>query len=135
MMHFFPEGTFTTPEGYELSLDREENMIVWKKAFAPTGFRFVIVKLEIPKDAAVVFTPTKCRADRAIVLGFYPCEEGGEEIGQLDITSARSMFTRSFNYDLGKLVMPDLFDPCPIRTCSNGIHFFRTFEEAREYIF
>lgn len=125
------------PVGYEFSLRRDEDMIVWKKAFAfkeKGGYEHVIIKLKISKDAAVVFTPTKCRTSEAIVLGFYPCEYSGEEY-PLDRTSAMSWYDNSYKYNLGKKIVPDYFDPDWRRTCSHGIHFFRRFYEAVEYIF
>ena len=131
------------PFGFELSVSRDEDMIVWKRALKPElkryGSRFnpkfyepVIVKLKIPKDAAVLFTPTKCRASRAIVLGFYPCALGGEEY-ELDMTSAMSWYDHSFKYNLGEEIIPDCFDRDWRKTCSHGIHFFRNFDEAVNY--
>ena len=131
------------PVGYEVSLSRDNDMIVWKKAFNTKikydvyhvpHYEYVIVKLKIPKDAAVLFTPSKCRASRAIVLGFYPCAYGGEEY-ELDMTSAMSWYDRSFRYNLGEEISPDDFDRNWRKTCSHGIHFFRNFNEAVNYVF
>lgn len=131
------------PVGYEVSLSRDEDMIVWKKALVEnikeinydSFYVPVVVKLKIPKDAAVVFTPYKCRASRAIVLGFYHCAYGGDEMSKLYIKSAMSWYDRSFKYNLGETIMPDCFNMDWRKTCSHGIHFFRTFEEAASYIF
>lgn len=129
--------------GFEVSLSRDEDMIVWKKVlvekikynnYKEPYREHVIVKLKIPKDAVIVFTPTKCRANRAIVLGFYPCAFGGEEY-KLDITSAISWYDHSFKYHLGDEIRPDCFDPDWRRTCSHGIHFFRSFDDAVKYVF
>lgn len=128
------------PVGFDLSLSRDEDMIGWKKALiigvnlGIIGYEHVIVKLKIPKDASVLFTPTKCRANRAIVLGFYPCALGGEEY-ELDMTTAMSWYDHSFEYHLGDELHPDYFDRDWRRTCSHGIHFFRDFYEAVQYIF
>lgn len=132
------------PFGFELSLSRDNDMIVWKKALDPElkhdslldldYYEYVIVKLKIPKDASVLFTPTKCRANRAIVLGFYPCEFDGD-IYQLDKTSAMSWYDHSYKYKLGEEITPDKFDTDWRRTCSHGIHFYRRFEEARRHVF
>lgn len=132
------------PIGYEFSLSRDEDMIVWKKALNPTKiksnnykepcYEHVIVMLKIPKDASVLFTPTKCRASRAIVLGFYPCAYCGEEY-ELDMTSAISWYDHAYKYNLGEEVRPDCFNPDWRKTCSHGIHFFRTFDEAVNYEF
>ena len=137
------------PVGFDVSLNRDKDMVVWKKAFDPElkpslkscswdypmgHHEPVIIKLKIPKDAAVLFTPTKCRANRAIVLGFYPCAYGGEEY-ELNMTSAISWYNNSFKYNLGDELHPDYFDPDWRKTCSHGIHFFRTFDEAVNYVF
>jgi hypothetical protein len=133
------------PIGFEFSLSRDDDMIVWKKAlktelkrhgsrFNPEFYEPVIVKLKIPKDASVLFTPKKCRASRAIVLGFYPCAYGGEEY-ELDITSAMAWYDHSFKYNLGEEITPDCFDHDWRNTCSHGINFFRNFDEAVNYVF
>ena len=132
------------PVGFELSLSRDKDMIVWKKALTVTDpehkrrtlytYEPVIVKLKIPKDAEVLVTPTKCRANRAIVLGFYPCALGREEY-ELDMTSAMSWYDHSYKYHLGDELHPDYFDRNWRKTCSHGIHFFRNFDEAVQYVF
>ena len=131
------------PVGYEFSLSRHNDMIVWKKVlvekfkynnYKEPCYEHVIVKLKIPKDTSVVFTPSKCRASRAIVLGFYPCAYGGEAY-ELDMTSAMSWYDHSFKYNLGEEISPDCFDPDWRRTCGHGIHFFRNFDEAVQYVF
>lgn len=131
------------PFGFELSLSRDDDMIVWKKAlntkikfnnYKEPYYEDVIVKLKIPKDAAVLFTPNKCRADRAIVLGFYPCAYGCE-VYELDITSAMSWYNHAFRYNFGQEIVPDCFDGDWRRTCSHGIHFFRNFDYAVNYEF
>lgn len=131
------------PLGFELSFVRDDDMIVWKKALN-SKIKFnnhkvpyhehIIVKLKIPKDATILFTPNKCRANRAIVLGFYPCAYGGERY-QLDLSSAMSWYDHSYRYKPGEEIAPDRFDCDWHRTCSHGIHFFRTFDEALHYVF
>lgn len=140
----FDDDTIIPPVGYEFSLSRDEDMIVWKKALVPKikynnyykeqYHEHVIVMLKIPKDAAVVFTPSKCRASRAIVLGFYPCAYGGEA-HELDMISAMSWYDHSYKYNFGEEIIPDCFDRNWRKTCSHGIHFFRNFDEAVQYIF
>lgn len=139
----FDDDTIIPPFGFEVSLSRDEDMIVWKKALNPKVkfnnykepyFEHVIVMLKIPKDASVVFTPSKCRANRAIVLGFYPCAYGGEAY-ELDITSTMSWYNHAFRYNFDQEVVPDYFDRNWRKTCSHGIHFFRNFDEAVQYIF
>ena len=142
-LNFIVDDDVIPPVGFELSLSRDEDMIVWKKVLVEkikyNNYRepyceHVIVKLKIPKDASVVFTPSKCRASRAIVLGFYPCAYGGEAY-ELAMTSAISWYNNSFKYNLGEEIFPDCFNPDWRKTCSNGIHFFRNFDEAVNYVF
>ena len=139
----FDDDTIIPPFGFEFSLSRDDDMIVWKKVlvekikhnnYKEPYYEHVIVKLKIPKDAAVLFTPSKCRASRAIVLGFYPCAYGGETY-ELDMTSAMSWYDHSFKYNLGEEISPDCFDRNWRKTCSHGIHFFRNFDEAVDYVF
>ena len=139
----FDDDNIIPPFGFEFSLSRDDDMIVWKKVlvekikhnnYKEPYYEHVIVKLKIPKDAAVLFTPSKCRASRAIVLGFYPCAYGGEEY-ELDMTSAMSWYDRSFRYNLGEEISPDDFDCTWRKTCGHGIHFFRNFDEAVNYVF
>jgi hypothetical protein len=135
-LNFIVDDDVIPPAGFELSLRRDDDMIVWKKVLSFNGqmFEYVIAKLKIPKDAAILFTPTKCRANRAIVLGFYPCEYGGDD-HQLSLPSATSWYDHSYRYRLGQEISPDHFDSDWRKTCSHGIHFFRTFEEAASYVF
>lgn len=124
-----------------LSENRSKDIYGWKKVYnvKDNGFynsyEAVIAKLIIPKDAAVVFTNHKCRASYAIVDGFYPYDrlfEPGPS-KKLDMKLAFSAWDTRFYYEDGKAVTPDSFDPDPNVECSHGIHFFRTYEEARQY--
>ena len=36
-------------------------------------------------------------------------------------------------YEPGKIVYPDKYDPDIRVECTNGIHFFQTYEEAEEF--
>ena len=38
-----------------------------------------------------------------------------------------------YSYELGKEVYPDDFDENRYYECSHGIHFFMSFDEARDY--
>ena len=89
----------------------------------------IIVKLTIPETARRVGRAgEKCRADKAIVESFYNCD--GTEI---PMTCGFSSWDESFRYEKGKVVVPSGFDENRWKTCGQGIHFFLTFEEARNY--
>jgi hypothetical protein len=95
----------------------EGDLIVWKKIYKRG--KFIICKLKIPADAKRVggLIGRKCRAEFAIVLD-------GEGYSSHD---------NSFEYKVGKTVIPHEFDPNPMVECSGGIHFFLTKEEAEAY--
>ena len=127
-----------------LSENRNKDICGWKKVLylvyhddrhPRPEYKIAIAKLIIPKDAAVMFTNHKCRASYAIVDGFYPqdrlFEPGPSK--KLNTKLAFSAWNTRFYYEDGKTVTPDSFDPDPDRECSHGIHFFRTYEEARQY--
>lgn len=90
----------------------------------------IIVELEIPADARRISGfSRKCRADKAIVLGFY--NKKGEPLPNL--THEYSRYDGNFVYTRGKVVRADDFDP-ERTTCAPGIHFFLTFQEAVDCI-
>lgn len=97
----------------------KESMIGYKKC------RFgIIVKLVIPKGA-IVFSINnfKCRTNRAKVIEI----SNGENI-------AYSNYNHSFTYKLRKEIEIEDFDLAYNVECASGIHFFKTREEAENYI-
>ena len=88
-------------------------LIGWKKLQEN-----VICKLKIPAEAKRVggLVGRKCRCEFAIVLeGNGKAQHNGME------------------YEVGKTITPDKYDPNPLVECSNGIHFFITKQEAEDY--
>ena len=47
---------------------------------------------------------------------------------------AFSIYDNSFYYHPGEIIFPDKFDDTDYRRCTNGIHFFRSQNDALEYI-
>ena len=82
-----------------------------------------IVTLEIPKGS-IIFSVNngKCRTDRCKVVSI---EGGAEAYG----------FYNNFKYTVGLEI--EIFDFCLEYNieCAEGIHFFRTREEAEEYVY
>lgn len=128
-----------------LSENRSKDIYGWKRVYYFNGkcggnyscsYEPAIAKLIIPKDAIVVFTNHKCRASYVIVDGFYPddrlFEPGPSK--KMDIKLAVSAYDVDFWYEDGKIATPDSFNPDPDIECSHGIHFFRTYVEARQYV-
>ena len=87
-----------------------------------------MVKLLIPSDAKR-HTPIgrrKCRCEFAEVLEII--NANGNKI-----KSAMSTYDNNFKYNTGETVVPNSYDPDPLKECSNGIHFFISKLEAKEY--
>ena len=95
----------------------EGAFIGWKKCR-----NSVIVKLLIPEDAKRCHgTERKCRASKAQVI-----EVIGAEVGI-------SEYQTEVVYRKGETVTPDSFDDNRWNTCSNGIHFYLTRDEAEAH--
>lgn len=108
---------------FSLQCPEEGSFIAWKSCQNNK-----IVKLEIPAEAKrSSSTSRKCRAEFAKVLGIY----------EHDRTLSKAQEARSFNdgsiYKVGEMFYPDKFDEDRWNECSNGVHFFITFEEALSY--
>lgn len=89
-----------------------------------------IVKLLVPADAKRSSSfGRKCRCSKAKVLDFYDVD--GHKL--TNITFAESYYRLDFSYKVGEWVYPNKFDENRFNECSNGIHFFMTFDEARDY--
>ena len=92
----------------------------WKKAQ-----NNLIVKLLIPENAKRSSAAgRKCRCDKAEVL------EIQDIYGNIVNTTARSMYSPSFIYEVGKTVSVNNFDTNRFNECAPGIHFYVTREEA-----
>lgn len=113
------------------------SMIVWKKILCPTGKTELLCKLRIPARARRVEpldkvqhgrTKGKCRAEWAIVVSIE--SETGNQV-----KAGISFFDVSFEYEVGKKVVPRNFNKSERLECASGINFFKTKEEARNYIF
>ena len=107
-------------------LDKEEQIRKGIKLSNPiTGWKKckggVIVKLEIPRGAIVFsINNDKCRTDKAIVKEIFGADR------------AFSMH-KYFSYYVGDKIEVYNFN-CEYNTeCAEGIHFFRTREEAENY--
>lgn len=116
-----------------LACPKEGEFIGYKKCIYLDSYGYdyyhCIVKLLIPEDAkrSSAFT-NKCRCSKAKVLDFYDID--GYELKD---TEAYSIFDSNVNYKVGKEVYPDSFDENRYNECSHGIHFFMSFDEARDY--
>lgn len=90
-----------------------------------------VVKLLIPSDAkrSSAFG-RKCRCSKAKVLGIFDDLDGNE---LKDVFSVFSPYDGNFIYAVGEEVYPDSFDEDRFNECSHGIHFFMSFDEARDY--
>ena len=91
--------------------------------------RGYIVELLIPKNAKrSSSTNRKCRADRAKVIAIYNLDRT-----KSDLTEIASGYDKTFVYKVGKTLIVKDFDENRWEDCSAGIHFFITFDEAKQY--
>jgi hypothetical protein len=106
------EGSFI---GFKKCYDEEENAY--------------LVTLEIPAWAKRVSTfRNKCRASAALVLSIEPIDHGKEA------EKVFSTYNHNFFYRVGDLVVPTMpFDEHFAKTCTSGIHFFLSREEAKDW--
>jgi hypothetical protein len=107
----------------------EGSIVAWKKVNSDDGEK--ILRLEIPADARRLNAPgsRKCRAEYAIVCAIFNME--GEQIEYSGRLSSKH--SDSYTYTIGSEARPNAFDADGFQECAPGIHFFITFEEARDY--
>lgn len=74
-------------------------------------------------------TTRKCRCEKAKVLAIYNTDKT-----MSSETIAHSEHDFDFIYTVGKTVSVKHFDEDRWHECSTGIHFFLTFEEAKNYM-
>lgn len=115
-----------------LTIMPEGNIFGYKKVVDPKDpDRIVVARLMIPEDARRSNgLGRKCRAEKALVMEFMDGE--GKEIH--DLEEALSMLDSRFRYQVFRMAVPDGFEENRWRECGKGIHFFLTFEEARDYL-
>lgn len=89
-----------------------------------------LCKLQIPKKArrTASIVSRKCRAEYAKVLQIVDNETGES------VDVGFDKHTGSTKYKKGKIVRPDSYDDDIRIECTNGIHFFITREEAKEWL-
>lgn len=115
--------------------------------------RFALIKLDIPEgypgliirapdsqdfrsNVARVLSINKIEKRPELALHYYT--RGGiiysfsasDEI----MDHAFSIYDNSFYYHPGEIIFPDKFDDTDYRKCTNGIHFFRSQNDALLYI-
>ena len=114
---------------FALQCPEEGSFIAYKKARSFKGD--VIVKLLVTENAKRSSSTTrKCRCSEAKVLSFYDCSHN--ELS--NDTFVWSSYDKSFIYKIGEIVKPITpFDDNRWNECSAGIHFFITFDEAKNY--
>lgn len=97
-------------------------MIGWKKCRDGR-----IVKLRIPEEAKRSHAfGRKCRAEFAEVLAIF--NSSGEAVDH-----AISSHDVGTVYEVGKRMVPDVFEADWREECASGIHFFITRQEAEDY--
>ena len=110
-------------EPYFRIVPEEGPFIAWKKCADQH-----LVKIEIPAEAKRhnALGGRKCRAEFIKVLDIR--NDKGHKA-----KSCHGQHDRKTVYEIGQIVKPDSYDPDPTRECSNGIHFFLTKQEAKDW--
>ena len=87
-----------------------------------------VVKLEIPAEAKRhnYIGGRKCRCEFAKVIEIRNSK--GHKIKE-----AIGDWSNKAVYRTGEMVYPDSYDPNPLVECSNGIHFFVSHQEAKDW--
>jgi len=100
------------------------SFIGWKK-----GQDNCIIELEIPKEAKRhnYLGGRKCRAEFVKVIEIR--DSKGHKVKEC----YNGTNDNKILYKVGEMVYPDKYDPNPLNECSNGIHFFITRQEAKEW--
>ena len=119
------EGSFIGYKKVEITSDQLPDS-VWSNE--------IIAVLEIPADAKRIgFGTNKCRCSKAKVLRFEDLK-GDIIYGDVIARSySYNYMDKSITYKVGEIVYPDSFDESKFNTCSNGIHFFMSKEDAINY--
>lgn len=129
-------------------IPQEGALIVWKKVcmYARGWYEDYIgdclLKLKVTGKRTASVVGRKCRAASALVLGAY-------DLNGKKITAKKRIYKSKhdldFVYEIGKVARSKKdkrvgaeatgkkYDPNPLIECTNGIHFFLTFAEARDY--
>ena len=122
-------GVDNLPQGVDL--------IGYKKVFdvgrGEIHAKSCILKVKIPEWAKrSKSTGSKCRASAAISLALFDLT--GAEITNLDGCKIESYYRSGMpEYLIGEVYYPDDWDDNRWNECSNGVHFFMNFEEAKNY--
>ena len=108
-----------------LACPEQGEFIGWKKGKDVNGMP-AIIKLKILEDAQrTSATGSKCRCNKALVLGIET-EEG-------EVEEARSIYDASFVYRTGEMVSVPNFDQNRWNECAPGIHFYINRQAAVEH--
>jgi len=116
-----PKKQLKKIQPYFQIVPEQGSFIAWKK-----GAGGCIIKLEIPAKAKRVnSTGRKCRAEFVKTLAIWN--------GKKRIKECCGKHDNKTIYKVGEFTYPDSFDPSPLVECSNGIHFFITKQEAKDW--
>lgn len=100
---------------------------------SPRCYTSFVLELLIPRSAQRTNTPMgrKCRASKAKVIRVVDPEPQWSAL-----TLFHSLHEHIFTYEVGKWVVPSGEYDGDIRVeCTQGIHFFMSYEEARDYVY
>jgi hypothetical protein len=112
---------------------RKGSFIAYKLAYDSATRSKVVLELLIHADAGRVggLVGRKCRASIATPIAAYTPD--GEPIPNDAELVFYAGHDAEFKYKIGVEARPDSWDPNPLVECTHGLHFFISFEEARDY--
>jgi len=117
-------GLYDIKHEYQI-IPEEGSFIAWKKC---DGGK--ILKLEIPSEAKRTcnFLNRKCRSEFVKVLGIYDADKKlTKDKTAIGLHDAKTIYT------VGKITHADSLNDDMTKDCAHGIHFFVTFEEAKNW--
>jgi len=98
----------------------------YKAVIRYNWFRWYILEMDIPEDATIVSSGSGFyRTDKVMPRKFYPTRTKTAILDKM----AHSWFDHEFSYVLGTMATSKL-DPNSNEDCTEGIHFFATYEQA-----
>jgi hypothetical protein len=122
--------------GHKQIVPSKGSFIAWKAVAASNGENQIaeIEILDESKRVSTYGTERKCRASSVRVIALYRLDgEKSDETMADSLTYTRNNPSIGYAYNVGEITFADSFNSNPNIECTNGIHFFMTFEEAVQW--
>ncbi len=94
-----------------------------------------ILKVSIPKDALVASdSGPKYRCNKLMPTAIYIANDSKEIFEKSDIKECQSNYNENFKYIIDKMAVEDRFDDNMHKVCTQGLHYFLSFNECLNYL-